>query len=1484
MAGTNSESATRTRLRALLAIRDVALCEQALAAMAQQFEVESLRVESVVALKEALKAGEWDALVYEPDATGDDMRGLLGRIAATGKDLPVVAVSTRIEEAHARELITLGVRAVLGPAVLGRIGTIIARELDEARSRRQRELRALIDSSPDPTLVVSADGRIQHFNGLAEKLLGYREGEVLGQPVELLVPQYLRERHVGKRARYAAAPQARAMGLDIELTARHKDGREIPVEISLGPVRLGGEQLICCGLRDLRQRRRAEKLLRAILEGTAAQTGEAFLRALVKNLALALEVRYAFIAELPQAPGAMARVLAFWKDTAFAPNFEYRMAGTPCEVVATESQLLEREAIRIRFPGDPRLESLEAECFFGLRLQAGSGVALGVLAIADSKPLADENIARSVMSIFAARAGVELERIQVAAALRQSESRFRDLAALSSDWYWEQDQDFRFIYTQAGYAESKPAQAADDSIGMTRWELHAGRLSAEQWAAHRRQLESHQEFHDLEYQRLSRDGELRWVSVSGRPIFDDKGVFRGYRGIGKDVTARKLADDALCESEERFRAMAELTSDYYWEQDENFRFTKRIGTLWEIRSYPSQSVLGKTRWELPALNMTEADWARHRADLDAHREFRDLEIERPLPSRETRWISTSGRPIFDAEGRFRGYRGVGQDVTARKQADLALRDGMERLRLIADNAPAMIAYSDAGYRYRYANRQFIEFYSGKKDFVEGCPMAEVLGAAAYASIRPGVERALGGETLNYEADRRRADGALRHIEVSLVPHRGEQGRVLGVYTFLRDVTESRRAEEEARESDRLLRLVTDNVPAMIAYLGPDYRYLYANRSYIEYYGEGEAIEGRTALEFAGEDTWRAVKGYFERAMAGEPVDYERTHQRRSGKLREVEVSLIPHRDEAGRVLGIYAVALDVTSRHRRDEALRLRNRALEASVNSVMIVEPDAGGPKVVYVNPAFERITGYTPGEVIGRSPRFLHRDDSGQPGLEMLRAALREGREGTARIRNYRKDGTMFWLDLRVAPVRDDAGQVTHYVSAGSDVTDRVRYEEEIERHANYDTLTGLPNRNLLNDRLAQAIVKSERSRLPVGVMYVDLDHLKRINDSLGHAMGDAVIAAVGARLAEAVRTGDTVARVGGDEFVIVLADLKREEDAVVVASKVINCIGTPLKIEAHEFVLTASLGLAIHPKDGADPATLLRNADTALYRAKEQGRDCFRFFAAEMNERVVRFMTVEEDMRKGLEANEFWLQYQPIVRLAGGEQVGREALVRWRRPDGSVVPPADFIPVAEESGLIVPLGRWIFDSAMRQAALWNRGRREALSVSINLSARQFRDPALVDTIRAAITDSGIEPSLIKLEITESAVMQDVDSAERRMHEMKQLGVRISLDDFGTGYSSLAYLKRFPIDTLKIDRSFVRDLPGDTDDLAISRAVIELARGLGMEVIAEGVETREQADVLAASGCEFAQGYYFGRPMDPGQLDLGAKRRAPRSARRKR
>ncbi len=554
---------------------------------------------------------------------------------------------------------------------------------------------------------------------------------------------------------------------------------------------------------------------------------------------------------------------------------------------------------------------------------------------------------------------------------------------------------------------------------------------------------------------------------------------------------------------------------------------------------------------------------------------------------------------------------------------------------------------------------------------------------------------------------------------------------------------------------------------------------------------------------------------------------------------------------------------------RAEDALRLRQRAVESSSNGIIITDAGAYDNPIIYVNPAFERITGYAVREVAGRNCSFLFGDDREQLGLENIRAALREKREGRAVLRNYRRDGSLFWNDLSISPVRNESGIVTNFVGIINDITERKQYEEQLEYQAGHDTLTGLPNRNLLSDRISQALSYAGRYQRMVAVLFADLDNFKFINDSLGHETGDQLLKIVTGRLVQCVRSIDTVARHGGDEFVVVIPDIAKSEEAADVAQRIQETVCCPFEVGGHELVVSCSIGISIFPRDGMDSGTLLKNADVAMYRAKEQGKNNFQFYTTELNEKAVARMTMEKHLRRALERNEFLLHYQPQVDLADGRIIGAEALLRWRSPELGYILPEKFIPLAEDTGLIVPIGEWVLRAACTQNKLWQTSGRPPLVMAVNLSPRHFRRVRLVETVEGILRETGLDPRFLDLEVIESLLLHDVDNVMLILNNLKELGVQLTMDDFGTGYSSLGYLKRFPFDKIKIDRSFVSDVTGDPDSAAIVGTIINLARNLDLRVIAEGVETGGQLEFLMSRGCDEIQGFYFSYPLTAEEFD---------------
>ena len=565
----------------------------------------------------------------------------------------------------------------------------------------------------------------------------------------------------------------------------------------------------------------------------------------------------------------------------------------------------------------------------------------------------------------------------------------------------------------------------------------------------------------------------------------------------------------------------------------------------------------------------------------------------------------------------------------------------------------------------------------------------------------------------------------------------------------------------------------------------------------------------------------------------------------------------------GRLLRI---AISDISQSRREE-LQLRIAAVAfQSQESIIITDSTQ---RILRVNQAFTKMTGYTEEEAIGQyPPRLLHYGRQDEAFFRRMTDTILKQGAWHGEVWHRHKDGSEFQISLNITAVKDDAGIITNFVATSTDITFRKRAEEQIENLAFHDQLTQLPNRRLLFDRLKHALDVSARNRQFGALLFIDLDNFKTINDTQGHEVGDILLKQVAARLRECVRASDTVARLGGDEFVVMLEGLGSKfsdasNEAQALCSKILKTLHAPFQIGSFPYVNTASIGIACFSGDRFDTVDeILRQADIAMYQAKSDGRNIFRVFDSGMQTRVSQRATLEANLQTALSADQFRLFYQPEV-TASGQVYAAEALLRWQHPTRGLVQPAEFISIAEETGLILPLGSWVLDRACAQLAHWaTLPLMKALILSINVSARQFHYPDFVDQIRAAVESHGANPNLLKLELTESLLLKDVEGTIAKLKTLRSYGVHFSLDDFGTGYSSLSYLRRLPLDQLKIDQSFVRDIPGDTNACSVVCTILSLGHTLGLRVIAEGVETQEQRDFLADNGCDFFQGYLFGHP----------------------
>ena len=680
------------------------------------------------------------------------------------------------------------------------------------------------------------------------------------------------------------------------------------------------------------------------------------------------------------------------------------------------------------------------------------------------------------------------------------------------------------------------------------------------------------------------------------------------------------------------------------------------------------------------------------------------------------------------------------------------------------------------------------------------------------------------------------------------------------------------------EDDRLSRAMLDHSPQLIGLLTAEGQVLRLNQAATAWLGP--AAQTASSLPLWAHAAWAgqaaALRRAVEQAAAGLGSRLEVRLVAPDGQSRHAELSLRPVRKtQHSRVEHLLLEARDVTVRKQAEDKLMLAAAVFEQAREGIMVT--DAHG-SIVSVNQAFTAITGFDADEVQGQSPTMLTAALDDPHVLRRIRRSLIRDGHWQGELRSVRRNGSAYTAWVSVTRRLDADGHTSHLIGILNDITEAKQAEAQLLKQAHYDSLTDLPNRHLLNDRLQRAIQAAARDGSSLALLFMDLNQLRDINDNFSHRTGDAVLLEMAQRLRNGLRETDTVARLGGDEFAVLLPGA-HADGAVQVATKLLEQVAQPCMVLEHELSLTMSVGIAVYPADGETPELLSRSADTAMYRAKQEGRSNYRFFAAGMQQRSVRHLQLDTALRRAVERNELRLHYQPQLAVATGEVVGLEALVRWHHPELGMISPGEFIPLAEASGQILVIGEWVMKTAARQMRQWMDQGLPPTVVAVNLSAIQFRDPTLPERVQAILTESGLPPDCLELELTESVATGNPSAAIAMMDRLHALGVRLSIDDFGTGYSSLNYLKRFRIHTLKIDQSFVRDIGSDADDRAIVQAIVQMAHALQLTTIAEGVETQEQALFLGLHGCDMVQGYRYCRPVPPEQAFewVQARRLAP-------
>ena len=1078
------------------------------------------------------------------------------------------------------------------------------------------------------------------------------------------------------------------------------------------------------------------------------------------------------------------------------------------------------------------------------------------------------------------------EHLQAQQALRESEARFRSLTELSSDWYWEQDEDLRYVRLEG--RSILPVKDNERYLGIRPWDVPALNMTEADWQRHRDDLAARKPFHRLELKRLDAQGDALWVSLSGMPFFDEQGRFKGYRGVGRNITARKQAEqhtlDRLAFSQRLTHNVPGMVYQMSRRADGKFFFTfvsAAVSELFEIE-VPNQELPGWQFLERIHPEDREAVTSSLRSSVESLAEWR-VDYRVLLPKGGVRWHHTASRPEHQSDGSVVWY-GFTSDVTDRMQMDVQLREANQLLAARTDMLQVTLSHLSQGVvmfdpegRVMYHNQRAVAMLDLPESLLAMHPtLDQVVQYQFDRNVFPGrtreeVARAYGrvveGGKLVAPAQYLRQDnnGRVLEVKTSLMP----SGGWVRTYADVTDYMDAQRRLHDSEERLRLMLLGSNdgawdwNLETGECYFSPRWWEMLGLAP--------NERPSRNALwsELIHPHDLLRVNAEIDSALQEQHHSFELEFrmQHADGRVLTVLDRGFIVRDENQRAVRVAGTLSDISAR----KQLELRLEQSEASLSALFESIPDgvwfkdlAG--RYVLCNPGRARLYGRRVQEMLGRTEAEL------LPAAETAADLDTDRRAQSSHAPVVFESGMLIDGDHRTfevvkRAVFDNGGQIMGVLGVARDITERKRAEAQIERLAFYDPLTQLCNRRLFQDRLEQAQATSSRSGQWGAVLFIDLDNFKDLNDTLGHDMGDELLRQVAQRLQLMVREEDTVARLGGDEFVVLFEQLGVEPEAAALNAnalglKLLDTLNQPYELSAIVHHKTPSIGLTLFRDHDERIEDILQRADLAMYQAKAAGRNTMRFYDPNMQAVVSARAALERDLRAAVSHGQLLLYFQPVVDAA--RQVrGYEALVRWRHPQRGMVSPGEFIPVAELTGLIGPIGHWVLQAACEQLVRWSAQPETAhWTLAVNLSARQLRHPDFVPEVLAVLANTGARADRLKLELTESLLLHDVEETIVKMGQLAERGIQFALDDFGTGYSSLSYLKRLPLNQLKIDQSFVRDLLTDPNDAAIARTILQLAQSLDLDVVAEGVETDGQHQFLQLMGCKAFQGYLFGRP----------------------
>ncbi len=1397
------------------------------------YDVTSERVETADAMRAALARKVPDVVLSDHAMPHFSAPAALEVLNKSGLDVPFIIVTGVLGEEEAVRLMKLGADDYVSKRNLLRLVPSVEREIADANERRQRRraeealrvseehYRALTENTLDIVLVLAADGTLLYANPSVERDIGVKPEELVGHSVTTIL-------HPDDCATVAVAIREGIEGVQkvhtTECRFRHKGGSWVNLESRCRAFEEQGEKRMLVNARNVTQRKTAQEQLRRVNLALRAisRSNQTLVRATTEQELLsevcriAVELAGYTLCWVGFVDGSAVRPVGrFGPDSSYVDtlridlNDERRGHGPTGTAIKTG-----KPHVCHNIATDPNFPPWREEA-----LKRGLASSVAIPLVSGERILGTLNIYASVADAFGEEEVRVLRELADDLAFGIVTLRARAEAARVAE---------QLHASEARYALA----VASTNDGIWSWDLRTNAVYlSPRWKANIG-------YEDHELPNLKKEWEDRLHPADrARAIGEIDDLVSGRVAVLDSEQRVRHRDGLYRILRTRGAALRDRSGRVYYIAGADTDVTEQRRAEVALRDSEARV----RRQQVALLDLIRGD---HRAEAGEH--------TRGILESVAAVLGVERVSLWWAEDQPRVIRSAALfESTARRHSSgtvLAAVDYPAYFRAL--DSEEVIAVTDARIDPRTA--EFRDRY------------LEPLGITSMLDLPVRVFGRVRG-VLCHEHVGPPREWSIDEIVFAMA--------VANLIALSEEQTERERAQIALRQSEERVRLLLESAGEGIYGVDRDGNCTFCNAACLQLLGYTADAEllGKHVHDLIHHtradgtsypaEQCRAYQAFRERRSTF--VDDE-VFWRADGTSFPVEYRSAPISSD-GQVIGAVVSFQDITERKRRDDELQQLWRAVEQSPATVVMTDTQG---TIQYVNPKFTQLTGYTAAEALGKTPRILKSGKQLPEVYRQLWGNLRSGQEWHGELCNRAKDGTLFWESASISPVRDARGEVTHFIAVKEDITARKEAERKLEHLALHDALTGLPNRALFREQITQAMAQTHRTGAPFALIYLDLDRFKNVNDTLGHPAGDGLLKEVAARLRATLRETDTIARLGGDEFAVLVCDFERAEGAAIVARRILRALAEPFQFDGHEIHTSASLGLTLFPADAADADTLLRNADLALYQSKHAGRNRLCFFSGEMDREVRARTVMEADLRSALERNELFLLYQPLVKLPGGKPVGVEALVRWRHPAAGVVPPGQFIPVAEESGLIVPLGEWVLRQACRQLRTWQE-RGVELRVSVNVSPIQVRHDGFVETVAGVLADTGVNAAGLELELTEAILMQDIQAGSRLLARLRQMGIRLSIDDFGTGYSSLNYLHKLPADTLKIDQSFVRDIGKNACEGSIVKAIIDLGHDIGMSVLAEGVETEAQRDYLVRHGCDEAQGYLFSRPVPAEEID---------------